>query len=184
MRHARDVSGIDSQVTLERALSGKLIPDSIKASQALLNVRYRAFEGGVRQGQLVIHRQLQRDVREIFEGLLSMEFPIQSVIPVSAFGWSDDDSMAANNTVGFDYRRIAGTDRLSKHATGAIDINPLQNPHIKHGVITPALGRYDIRKPGTVTPDGAVVRLFKDHGFAWGGNWQSLKDYMHFERSE
>ena len=25
-------------------------------------------------------------------------------------------------------------------------------------------------------------RLFKRHGFVWGGDWRSLKDYQHFEK--
>lgn len=27
----------------------------------------------------------------------------------------------------------------------------------------------------------AYIQAFHDHGFTWGGNWQSKKDYMHFE---
>ena len=25
-------------------------------------------------------------------------------------------------------------------------------------------------------------RLFKEHGFSWGGDWNSVKDYQHFEK--
>lgn len=28
-----------------------------------------------------------------------------------------------------------------------------------------------------------VVAVFKKHGFSWGGDWKSIKDYPHFEMS-
>lgn len=28
-----------------------------------------------------------------------------------------------------------------------------------------------------------VVAIFKKHGWAWGGDWKSLKDYPHFEKT-
>lgn len=40
------------------------------------------------------------------------------------------------------------------------------------------LNRGIIRK-GMVTP--AVVNIFKEHGFIWGGNWRQPTDYMHFQ---
>jgi peptidoglycan L-alanyl-D-glutamate endopeptidase CwlK len=27
------------------------------------------------------------------------------------------------------------------------------------------------------------VRIFKEHGWAWGGDWKSFKDYPHFEKT-
>jgi hypothetical protein len=27
-----------------------------------------------------------------------------------------------------------------------------------------------------------LYRLFINHGFEWGGNWRSKKDYQHFEK--
>ena len=32
--------------------------------------------------------------------------------------------------------------------------------------------------PYSVTPE--VVAIWKKHGFFWGGDWKSSKDYMHF----
>ena len=25
-------------------------------------------------------------------------------------------------------------------------------------------------------------RIFAEHGFTWGGDWENVKDYMHFEK--
>ena len=76
---------------------------------------------------------------------------------------------------------------MSQHSYGiAIDINPVQNPYIKNNneiiIIQPQSGkdfldRTNIRS-GMVEE---IVDLFKDHGFNWGGDWTSLKDYQHFE---
>ena len=38
-------------------------------------------------------------------------------------------------------------------------------------------------QPGVITAKGPVVAAFKKAGFTWGGNWKSLKDYMHFSIS-
>ncbi len=60
---------------------------------------------------------------------------------------------------------------MSVHAFGgAIDINPDTNPNCKLG--TSCIGNYDM--------PSSVVSIFKKWGFGWGGNWRSVKDYMHF----
>lgn len=28
-----------------------------------------------------------------------------------------------------------------------------------------------------------VVQIFKSHGFGWGGDWRSIKDYPHFDKT-
>ena len=35
--------------------------------------------------------------------------------------------------------------------------------------------------PGYLLPDSAAVKAFTDRGFDWGGNWERLMDYQHFE---
>lgn len=66
----------------------------------------------------------------------------------------------------------AGLDDASKsyHYYGAaIDINPDQNGFYSGGASHP----YDIPQQ--------YVDIFHAHGWSWGGNWHSVKDYMHFE---
>lgn len=37
---------------------------------------------------------------------------------------------------------------------------------------------------GDLIPDWMeVVKIFKAHGWSWGGDWKSLKDYPHFEKT-
>ncbi len=72
-----------------------------------------------------------------------------------------------NSIGGYNYRNIAGTNKLSNHAFGdAIDINPQQNPMGKNLV--------------TDLPPN-VGDIAAKYGLSWGGAWNSKKDAMHFE---
>lgn len=169
-------------MTFEEALAGKEIPAEIKNSLALVTVPLFSFDREVRKGQLVVHRELANDTRCIFNALLERRFPIAKIVPVVAYDWDDDASMADNNASAFNYRKIWGTDRLSNHSYGrAIDINPMQNPYIlADGTAMPDGAVYDTHVPGTVTED--IANLFKSYGWSWGGDWTDRKDWQHFEK--
>lgn len=174
---------IDSDLSLADALGDQKIPGPVKQQLRLVAVRYYSFDGKLHRGQLVIHRSLQREIAEIFRELERARFPIAKVIPVSQYHYSDDDSMADNNTSAFNYRRVEGTRVLSPHAFGrAIDINPFLNPMIQRGVTKPAGATYNPRVAGTITKNGIVARTFRRRGWRWGGGWKKLKDYQHFEK--
>jgi hypothetical protein len=93
--------------------------------------------------------------------------------------------MADNNTSAFNYRTIAGTKTLSRHARGlAIDINPFLNPVIyPNGQVAPASAVYETSRSGTLCENHPVVREFIKRGWQWGGNFADLKDYHHFDKS-
>ena len=91
--------------------------------------------------------------------------------------------MLANNTSAFNYRTIAGTTRLSNHATGrAIDINPMLNPFMRDAYVAPSGATYDTKISGTVTEK--IAEIFKSRGWSWGGDWTDRKDWQHFERPD
>lgn len=71
----------------------------------------------------------------------------------------------------FNWRYIAGTDRLSNHSFGsAIDINTKYSDYWKwNNNLT-----YQNRIPFE------IVEIFEKHGFIWGGKWYHY-DTMHFE---
>lgn len=169
-------------MTLAEALAGKEIPDELKDTLVLIAVPYHSFDGDVREGKLVIHRDLAHEVQHIFKILCEKQFPIQSITPIVAYDWDDDASMAANNSSAFNYRLIRHTDRLSNHSYGrAIDINPYQNPYLQRdGKTVPPGAHYDVRNKGTVTPE--IAEIFISRGWQWGGNWRERKDWQHFEK--
>lgn len=75
----------------------------------------------------------------------------------------------------YNYRKIAGTDRLSMHSFGiAIDFNLPENN---------GYWRWTNSYPKNALTDGnlkEVVSIFESNGFIWGGKWGSF-DMMHFE---
>ncbi len=180
---------IDSNMSLSDALR-KEAPPEFKARQRLVDVVYYSFDAKIHRGQLVIDERLAEDIREVFRVAFETKFPIGSAIPISHDRffkngkWNEDDlSMLANNTSAFNYRLVTGGKSLSKHAYGfAIDINPVQNPYIKGKIVLPPGAVYDTSKPGTLSFDSPVVKTFIRLGWTWGGNWESLKDYQHFEK--
>ena len=113
-------------------------------------------------GLLVVEKSSARAVEKVFNQLKRDSFPIESIIPVNAFGWDDDKSMRANNTSCFNYRSAVGSGRLSEHAYGhAIDINPLINPFFKGGKVYPSNGVYVDTIPGTILAGDPVINTLR-----------------------
>jgi hypothetical protein len=118
-------------MTFEEAIAGSEAPSSLVEHLCLIAVPYIGFDGVRREGQLVVHEDVQRDIVDVFGLMAAWEFPIGRIVPMVRYGWSDDAAMADNNTSAFNYRFVAGTTRLSAHAPGlAVDINPMVNPVI------------------------------------------------------
>lgn len=173
-----------SFASLKEAIQGTTASKDIVRDLVLMNIGYLSFQRKLREGQLVVHRDLVPSVKRIFPELIRLGFPIGMIVPISVFGWSDARSMAANNCSAFaNPRLIPGTDRFSWHSYGrAIDLCPVQNPFTKAGQDNEPKGAvYDPSVPGTLLRDGPVVRLFLDEGYKWGGNWTDPIDYHHFE---
>ncbi len=174
----------DSSMTFEQSIEGTKAPKSIIDSLEIVNVEYYDASGKLRSGQFVLNIAVAQDVKEAFEVLKKTKFPVAKAIPIVEFAWDDNASMNANNSSAFNYRFIAGTERLSHHATGrAIDINPMQNPVIYgDGKISPKGAKYNPNVPGTFTADSEIVKFLKSRGWRWGGDWTSFKDYHHFDK--
>ncbi len=174
---------VDSRLSFAEAIAGTEAPGDVMEELCLLTVSYYSFDDRLHRGQLVVHRDVREEVRSIFELVRITRFPLGKVIPVVRYGWSDEDSMADNNTSAFNYRYIAGTTRLSRHAHGrAVDVNPRQNPVVyADGRILPAGAVYEPRERGALA-GGIVLEAFLSRGWHWGGNFGNLKDYHHFEK--
>lgn len=145
------------------------------------------FDGLRHQGELIVHKDVARNVVDIFHTLYSTRFPIRMMLPVDRFSGDDDASMAADNTSAFNCRPITGsTSGFSVHSYGkAIDVNTVENPYVKGAIVQPPAGEAftDRAKvyPGMIKHGDQVWRAFAKHGFTWGGDWNSLKDYQHFQ---
>ena len=175
---------VDSAMDFPEVIAGTAAPREVIETLCLIPVRYIGFDGRRHEGQLVVHRELAADLEEIFALMETLKFPVTGVVPIVRYGWSDEASMAADNASAFNYRTVAGTDRLSSHATGrAVDINPRRNPAIyPDGRIAPVGALYRPGSPGTFTGDHPMVRAFRERGWRWGGHFTHMKDYHHFEK--
>jgi peptidoglycan L-alanyl-D-glutamate endopeptidase CwlK len=177
---------VDSAMDFARAVAGTAAPREVLDGLCLIDVRYWGFDGRQRKGQFVIHRGLAEELQGLCALMERWRFPLAGAAPIVCFGWSDEASMAADNSSAFNYRLIAGTDRLSRHARGcAVDINPRENPAIyPDNRIVPPGAVWRPGKPGTFTKDHPVVRAFREKGWRWGGDFTHLRDYHHFEKTE
>ena len=107
-----------------------------------LEMTHRDFDGRARTGEMVVHERWARQVSDVFGRLYDAGVPIARMRLVDDYDADDDASMAANNTSGFNCRRVAGQQNWSDHAFGAaIDVNPVQNPYVRPGSIDPPAGR-------------------------------------------
>lgn len=189
---------IDSTYTREEMLAQNPenpAPEAVLFDLEPLDVVYVGYDGKYHQGQIVVHRAVVADVQSFFERAYELEFPIEKVIPISApeYKWDDECSCTDNNSSGYNYRLIAGTDRLSRHAHGlAFDINPRENIFVRYdeeGNVTyrlPKDGVYDPKIPGTLTANHPLVAHMKKLGWVWGGDWKKEEgrvDYQHFEKN-
>jgi hypothetical protein len=152
-----------------------------------LTLPYWGFDGAPHTGRIVVNAAVVASVTKVFASLYAQRFPIRSMRPVSEFGGSDDASMAADNTSGFNcrYAVAPGTPRWSVHAYGeAIDVNTIENPYLEGGrVVPPAGDAYRVRapyRPGMAVPGGVLVTAFAAVGWQWGGRWTGSPDYQHF----
>ncbi|HOC60392.1 MAG TPA: M15 family metallopeptidase [Smithellaceae bacterium] len=176
---------IDSQMCFAEAIEGTTAPLEVIDSLSLLDVLYYSFDGLLHQGQIIVHAGLEEDVWKIFLLMEKLKFPVHKAIPIAAYRWSDENSMTDNNSSGFNFRVIEGTNKLSLHSFGcAIDINPVQNPVIyPNGLIAPPGAKYRPKNKGTFAAGHPVVQEFISLGWHWGGNFDQPKDYHHFEKT-
>jgi len=147
-----------------------------------VRVSYWDFAAKPQEGRIVVARGQAANVVAVFRKLWAARFPIRKLQPVSAYRGSDDRSMAADNTSGFNCRFVGGTTRWSQHAYGeAIDVNPVENPYVQGARVSPPAGRAFVSRSryrkGMALPGGVLVRAFSAIGWRWGA---SFGDYQHF----
>lgn len=156
-----------------------------------VRVLHFGFDGEIHIGELVVNKLIKDDVIDIFKELFDERYPIEQMVLIDDYDADDNESMAANNTSSFNYRMVEGTTNLSKHSYGlAIDINPKYNPYVRtingETVIVPDNGvEYadrTLENEYYIMKDDVCQKAFAKRGFTWGGDWQTSKDYQHFQK--
>lgn len=155
---------------------------------AYINITYWGFDDKEHIGEMIVHKKLAEEIIDIFKDLYDAKFPIEKIRLIDEYDANDDLSMADNNTSAFCSREVTGSKGVfSMHSYGiAIDINPVQNPYVKGDIVLPKQGREyldrdNVRK-GMIVKGDVCYNAFVSRGWTWGGDWNSLKDYQHFEK--
>jgi len=170
-------------------------PDIALSSLRYIKTLHRNFAGQTQVGEIIVNEAIAADVADIFLVLYESGYQINSMFLIDDF-WtgdgltSDVNSIAHDNTSGFCYRRASAGDNLSNHAFGlSIDLNPLENPFVyvtEEGSYAayPESEAYvaDRELAHCITHSDLAYQVFAAHGFTWGGDWPSHKDYQHFDK--
>ena len=182
---------------LKTYITGGSYPDTDKPLQIsyeeleYVHVLHYDFEGQVQEGELICNQAIAQDLTEIFKELYDNQYPIEKIRLIDEYDADDDASMEDNNTSCFNYRVVEGKTTLSNHSYGlAVDINPLYNPYVRtkdgETLVSPENAvPYADRSmdfPYKIDENDLCCQLFVKYGFTWGGNWNSVKDYQHFEK--
>ena len=168
-------------------------PPEILKQIIALEVPYYSFDNQKQRGIIEINNAVVSDIQFFFETAYRLRFPIERVARASngPVPWNDAALMAANISSGFNYRLIAGTDKVSLHGRGlAFDVNPQQNPYLRftgkgQPIVAPAGAIWKRDAPGTLHKNHRLVEDMLDRGWKWGGSWQASSgriDYQHFQK--
>lgn len=164
---AAQIEGEDARI--EWLYDGNGVPQTESENNKYLetfDVEYLDGDGNIQTFSLTMHTKLKTEVQAVFQELIDIGFPIEWESGGGSIrGWNADTGYSGN------FFRSA-------HCYGhAVDINVAANPCPDCGV-----GSQSDYQPGvnpySVTEE--VVNIWKKHGFYWGGDWSSPKDYMHF----
>lgn len=148
-------------------------------------VSFRGFDGLAHTGELLVNARAADALVTVFGKLFAAGYPIERMRVTSFAELHAPPTGDGNTTAAFACRPVRGRKAWSQHAYGlAVDVSPFQNPYHKGDVVLPELAtsylkRNDVRA-GMIRPDGPVVRAFASIGWQWGGDYRSLKDFMHF----
>ena len=163
------------------------------SSLKFVTLKYIGFDGKEHTGELIVNKSVTKDIVSIFKALYNAKYPIRKIHLVSNYGGSDFASIEADNTSAFNCRPVDGTNKWSKHSFGkAIDINPIENPFVtRSGHTSHRASRKFVRRArvsntpayrALILRNDYIVKLFKQHGWRWGGDFNSYKDYQHFDK--
>ena len=158
---------------------------------AYLTMTFWGFDRERHTGEMIVHASAAEEIAGVFEAIYNARFPIEEMRVTTLKEqreWNRAPTGDTNVTSSFECRQATGGSDWSEHAYGlALDINPFHNPYLLGDIVGPELaGAYtnrDWKRPGMIFEGDAVTRGFDAIGWAWGGRWNSLKDWMHFSQS-
>ena len=167
------------------------------SSLRYLKMPHYNFNGQIQVGEMIVSKDIEADIKAIFQELFEAKYQIQSMYLVDNYWTGDPDttdsaSIDVNNTSAFCFRAVTGGKKLSNHAYGkAIDLNPQQNPYVSYSTGSPKWSHSNANDyidrstglPHVITHSDLAYQIFTKYGFQWGGDWRNPKDYQHFDKN-
>ena len=171
------------------------LPDLTTEDLRYVHIWYFDFNGNPSEGELICNEYIAQDLVEIFHTLYRNEYQLGSVRLVDEF---DADAIAAaeaNNSYCFNSCEADGKAfEQTGHSYGlAVNINPYYNPNIAYRedgspeiIPSDSIDYADRTRSFAykIDENDLCYKTFTAHGFLWGGNWNSRKEYGHFYKSK
>jgi len=153
-----------------------------------LTMSHFGFDQKFHTGEMIVNTSVAEQVVEVFRDLHEARFPIEQMRVITKEEIDAHPTGDWNDTTSFVCRPAVGSESWSQHAYGfAVDVNPFHNPYLKGDLVLPELASAytdrDTVRVGMIVPGDVVTESFGGIGWGWGGNWSSLKDWMHFSLS-
>lgn len=198
-----DSKETNSNKDIEPIFSFSPIPDEIKKNMigysmpqnepitfeklSYLKLSHYDFYRNIQIGEMIVDKRIAAEVIDIFKEVFEKKYPIDKIKLIDEYKAVDTLSMSNNNSSSFCYRTIANTNKISNHGKGlAIDINPLQNPHVIGDTVSPKEGSSfadrSVMQMGMIIEGDDLYNAFIKRGWSWGGYWKN-PDYQHFEKN-
>ncbi len=156
-----------------------------------LKIKHIGFNGKDKMGELIVHKNVAKEVTDIFGELYKSGYPIKKMRLVSDYKANDWQSIEADNTSAFNCRKATGSTGWSKHSYGkAIDINPIENPYIRKNGRISHKASYKFKKRKHINLKKAsdramlivgdkAVKIFSKYNWGWGYYFKGAKDIQH-----
>ncbi len=146
---------------------------------AYLQITHFDMKGNICTGELIVYERIAAKIMEIFKDIHAIKFPIKKMQLISNY-FNEDCSIEDNNSSAVCATYIYNSGKIpSKPFALGIELNARQNPCVSGGYVMPSSGRkYSSRSldiPGKIHSDSAIVKIFKERGFRWGGDYEGLQ---------
>lgn len=163
-------------------------------SLSYLTVPYIDYNGAVKDGHMIVNKDLADEVLAIFQELYNIMYPIENMDIVEEYevGLNESTEYAAvddNDTYSFYY--ASNTAQLTGNA---IVINPQINPKVQNGTAEHQNARLYVDRENTdnwsseakdayIDNESRVYEIFKKYGWTWGGENEDNPNYGYFEKT-
>ena len=156
----------------------------------LVRASHWGFDGRLRTGRLIVHRDVASDVASVLRRLLRGAVPDPAdgagrrlrrrVTSARSRPTTRRRSTAARSRA----RAVGRSTPTAGRSISTRSRTPTSTPTARAPISAsrPYLRRTPAR-PGMAVDGGAVVRAFATVGWSWGGSWTGVKDYQHFSAS-